>query len=797
MGAYKAINIKGNSTGLVQSREEFLLPDDAYPVLFNAYLWRERILRKRGCELLGRLQRNLSAVSIGNISSAGAGVQTYSIFSLLGLSATEPNASIAPGTAGNPIVISIGAPIVKTLTDSTGQGVFTISSAGNITSATINYATGVVTLTFAGPTGVSAATLTASYYPALPVMGISIRELRNSTNDQTIFFDQKYAYIFNSVANAFQEFLPGTTWNASGAGVSAVDFFWSTNYWVSQTPQFTTSNDKLMWVTNDTGASGATADPIRVTDGTTWFDFSPANNQGQIDATTFMTGALILLPFRGRLLALNTWEGPNYAGSLPYTNRIRWSTIGNPFIAYSNSPPATGSWRDDIRGQGGFLDLPTSEDIVSAGFVRDNLVIYCERSTWQLRYTGRTISPFQVERVNSELGAESTFSAVQFDTALVGVGDKGIVECDSYKSERIDVKIPDLIFGFESENSAVKRVHGIRDFVTRIASWTYVDAGNPDVFPNRRLIYNYENDSWSVFRDSYTALGNYQPQTSRSWINTVQPWTDLEWTWIDQAYGVPDIVGGNQQGFIEFIDVSNVTTNDVSLYIQNIVGSTSATVITSPNHNLVSGDIITFSGIPASSSFASLNGNVFQVFWIDVNNFSLFSFNANSQTFSTPRIEGAGTYFGGGGISILDNFVVQSKKFNFMDDGQNIQLGYLDILMDSTGTPNPGAITINVYLNYQASYPSNILPQNALNTSVVPLVPDPAFNSTIPTTFSASQSIGGTKIWQRVYCATSATFLTLVYTFSPAQMNGVEQRQNVQIDAQVLWVRRSGRMTVG
>jgi len=796
MGKYSPINIKGNKVGLVQSREEFLLPDDAYPVMQNAYLWRERILRKRGCELLGRLQRNLSAVSIGTISSAGAGVQTYSIFSILGLSGSEPNASIVPGTASNPIVISIGAPIVKTLTDNTGQGVFSISSAGRITSATINYSTGIVTLTFSGATGVSAATLTASYYPSLPVMGISIRELQNSANDQTIFFDQKYAYNFNAVANAFQEFLPGTTWNAQHAGVDAVDFFWSTNYWVSQTPQFGTSNEKLFWVTNDTGAAGVTADPIRVTDGTTWFDFSPANSQGQIDATNFLTGCLILLPFRGRLLALNTWEGPGYASALPHTNRIRWSTIGNPFIAYAAGPPATGSWRDDIRGQGGFLDIPTSEDIVAAGFVRDNLVIYCERSTWQLRYTGRTIAPFQIERVNSELGAESTFSAVQFDTSLVGIGDKGIVECDSYKSERIDVKIPDLVFGFESTNSAVERVHGIRDFVNRIASWTYVDASNEDVFPNKRLIYNYENDSWAIFRDSYTSIGNYQPQSGRTWLNTPLPWVDIEWTWRDQSYGVPDIVAGNQQGFVEYLDVANVVTNDVSLYIQNITGSTGPTVITSPNHNLSSGDVVSLSGIPSSSSFASLNGMVFQIFWIDVNNFSLYAFDSASQLFSSPQVDGAGTYFGGGAISILDNFVIQSKKFNFMDDGQNIQIGYLDILMDSTGTSNPGAITLNVYLDYDTSFPSNILPQNALNTAVLPIQPDAFFNSTIPTTFAPSQSIKGTKIWQRVYCATRGTFLTLIYTFSPAQMNGIEQKQHVQIDAQVLWVRRAGRMTI-
>lgn len=326
------------------------------------------------------------------------------------------------------------------------------------------------------------------------------------------------------------------------------------------------------------------------------------------------------------MVAFNTWEGPALNGAIQYSNRIRWSTIGNPFIPYVNAVPplpSTGSWRDDIRGQGGFLDIPTSEDIVSVGFVRDNLVIYCERSTWQLRYTGRTIAPFQIEKVNSELGGEGPFSAIQFDTSLVGIGDKGIVECDSYKSERIDIKIPDFVFDFQpstgtglTQNNAAFRVHGVRDFMNRLAFWTIPLAETYDpniitdsqIFPNQRLVYNYENDSWALFNDSLTTLGTFQPLASRTWLNTDIPWIECDFAWIEsQQAEIPTIVGGNQQGFIEYLNAT--TVNDVTLYVSNITPNTiTPTVITSPNHNMGTDFVIEISGIPIGSPYsASLN----------------------------------------------------------------------------------------------------------------------------------------------------------------------------------------------
>lgn len=773
MAGYSPLKITGMTTGLVQNREEFILPDDAYPTLVNAYVWRERIKRKKGYQLLGRLQRN-----IGTTDGAGNAVVVISPLPI--------QSGIASFTVGATLFTDPGgASPVALLTNGPGT-------------ATLNRATG--TLTIAGSNAATA----VQYFPGLPVMGIRTRERTDSSDDDTIFFDQNYAYIFNATLGQFQEWIPGTTWNSAALPVSGTDFFWSTNYWTSDVATFgggTTVGTKLFWVTNGSGADNNGGDPPRITDGITWVDFAPST-WSRIDATNTLWNWLAMLPFRGRMVTFNTYEGLTASGAanaLNFSNRIRWSTIGNPFIPFSVGLPATGSWRSDIRGQGGFLDIPTSEDIIAVGFVRDNLVIYCERSTWQLRYTGRSIAPFQIERVNSELGAESTFSAVQFDTSLIGIGDKGIVECDSYKAERIDIKIPDFVDQFNSLNAGVKRVQGVRNFPDRLAYWTiplvkfYPNVGNNNwIFPTARLVYNYENDSWAIFNDSLTALGTFQLQNSPNWLQIPETWEEYQKTWLDDNVSDFLIMGGNQQGFVEKLD--QLAVNDVSLFISNIVTSGAGlTVMTSPNHNMQSDFVIGISGIPLTTPGSDLNGGIYAIDVIDQNTFTLFSFNSESGEFDVQANSSiTGAYQGGGLINIRENFSVMSKKFNFLDEGQNIQLGYIDVLMMAIAN---GEITLKVYLNYDDETSSNTVPNNQIE-STSPPSPDTFFNSVIPTSPSnLAVAKDGTKFWQRVFCATRANFLTLQYTFSNAQMAAEPQKKDVQIDAQVLWIRKAGRMT--
>lgn len=770
MAGYAPLKITGNATGLVQERENFLLPNDAYPVLTNAYVWRERIRRKQGYQILGRLQRNIGTTD-------GAGNLTVTI------NPQPIQSGIASFTVGTAV-----------FTDPGGASPVTLLNNG-IGTATLNRTTGQLVVS-----GSNAATA-VQYFPGLPVMGICKQELQNSANDQTVFFDQNYAYIFNGTTQKFQEFISGTTWNAAALGVSGTDFFFSTNYWTSDGINFGTSGKKLFWVTNGSGGEASGGDPPRITDGTTWLSFT-SGTWSQINTTNTLFNWLTMLPFRGRMVVFNTYEGTTAGGAgsaMQFSNRIRWSTIGNPFVSFSAGPPAVGSWRDDIRGQGGYLDIPTSEDIIAVGFVRDNLVIFCERSTWQLRYTGRSISPFQIERVNSELGSESTFSAVQFDTSLVGIGDKGIVECDSYKSERIDIKIPNFVDKFNSLNNGVARVQGVRDFSNRLAYWTipliqfYPDVPNSNwIFPTARLLYNYENDSWAIFNDSLTTLGTFQLLSSPTWLQIQDTWIEYDKTWLDDNAEDFVIVGGNQQGFVERLDKN--TVNDPSLFISNIVTSGgNPTVITSPNHNMQSGFVIGISGIPATTPGSDLNGGVYAVNVLDQNTFNLLSFNATDNLFDIEVFSSiAGSYQGSGLINIRENFSIISKKFNFLDEGQNIQLGYIDILMQAIAN---GQISLNVYLDYDDQNPSNTLPFNQLINSS-PVVADGFFNATIPTSPStyAVASLG-TKFWQRVFCPSRANFLTLQYTFSNAQMAGQPQQLDVQIDAQVLWIRKAGRMT--
>jgi len=234
----------------------------------------------------------------------------------------------------------------------------------------------------------------------------------------------------------------------------------------------------------------------------------------------------IILPFKDRLVCFNTWEGGTLAGSNQFPQRARFSQNGDP-------TDQVNGWLDDVVGRGGFVDAPTSEAIVSAQFIKDRIIVFFERSTWEFVYTGNQILPFIWQKINTELGAESTFSEVPFDDVVLGVGQTGIHQANTSGIERIDVKIPDEVGKINNSNNGPDRVHGIRDYFLETVYWTFPSAIHNATFPDQVLLFNYRNNTFALYNDSFTTYGYFQDISGYTWATLPYPsWAawDEPWT---------------------------------------------------------------------------------------------------------------------------------------------------------------------------------------------------------------------------------------------------------------------------
>lgn len=762
--------ITGYSKGLMRNKKPFLLPDQAWETMENGYIYRERELKREGNQLLGRLQRNLEDQSLGSTVALQLTYVFTDIFTTLSLRSTEPDAQIRPGT----LVITIGAPDTASFTDN-GDGTFTVTGAGVAAGSYVNYSTGRVVLVLSASTGGAAITADLSYFPALPGMGTWQRGLSTINEDQTIWWDTKYAYIFSG--SSFQEFIPGTSW----AGTNS-DFFWAYNYQG-------VAGTRLLFVTNFVDD---TSDPMRYTDGITWTDFVPL-----ITATRSIFQARIIIPYYGRLLLLNTWEGVTMDGPTSATNffnRCRFSQLGDP-------TDQTNAFRTDLFGKGGNVDAPTSEAITGCTFVKNTLVVDFEYSTWQLRYVGEYGLPFIWERISSDFGSGSTFSGVLFDNHRLNVGDVGITAGNAINVDRIDLDIPDQVFDIQNEqtNKGAQRVWGVRDFQRELVFWNYPDAqsqsvpGVPITFPDKVLLYNYRNNTWAIFRDSVTCFGVFQVQSAIDWNNFDVTWDDEDVTWDDpiNQSGFPAIVKTNQQGFVHLFGYK--TQDDPSLSVTGVTVVANILRLIVPDHNLFDGEIIYLQGLQFinSTTFVpvstSLNNRIYAVSVIDADTISLSVWNFTTSSYETnfsytPVIANS-TYVGGGLVTLFPRLNIITKDINLSQSkGLQTKMSRLDFLMEPQA--NGSAVTVNLILNS-----ANSLTANILMTPPNMLIQPPSYSN------DSIQQQASEYYWFSFYQTLYAQYFRIQLTYSESLMNTLLTHQtDLTLYAINAWTRPGGRL---
>ncbi len=550
-----------------------------------------------------------------------------------------------------------------------------------------------------------------------------------------------------------------------------------------------TTKDCLRWYDGDP-TNGSATSPVMI-EGKGWVNFAPPLSQGiysiadRPEAQYYLVGAKMILPFKDRLLFFGPVIQTSAAGSQIYLQDVviysqngtpfytasftgavdSAATIFHPILVPEGQTGTPNAYWEDVTGFGGFIQAGLDQPITTAATNRDVIIIGFSTVQTQLSYTGNDIVPFNFYLINSELGSGSTFSIVNMDQGVLTRGSRGFVTTSQQGTARIDLEIPDEVFQINLSNNGSERVCAIRDYINEWAYFTYPGTYTDKKFPNQSLLYNYREDSWAIFYESYTTYGLFRKQTGLTWAsigNTYPKWSEwaVPWNAGESTLLKPEVVGGNSQGFILIKDED--LGDDTSLTIQNIASST----ITSPDHTLVNGDYIYISGVQGTVS-QFVNGRVFAVS------------NSATNTFDLNPIIGSGTYLGGGLISRLPVPYIQTKQFPLAwDMGRKTRLGMQQYLLTKTDNSQ---ISLLIFLSQNSNDPYNdgpIFPAaNSQNdgliySTVLYTCPESTNLGLTPSNVNLNLVTAGqqSQIWHRINTSLIGDTVQLGFTLSDEQM---------------------------
>jgi hypothetical protein len=572
-----------------------------------------------------------------------------------------------------------------------------------------------------------------------------------------------------------------------------------------------TTVDNIRWYDGDpTDGTGVLPTPPT---GLGWVNFMPPLSEATYiiadlpAAIYYLVGARMIIPFKDRLLFLGPVVQSSVAGSQVYLqDTIIYSQNGTPYYTASyknftnaavdnpvdpknqynailvpaNQTAAPNAYFEDSTGFGGFKSAGISQPILTCSSNEDALIIGFSNCQTKLIYNGNDIDPFEFFYVNTEYGSGSTFSAVNFDRAVMTRGQKGYINTSQTDCGRFDLEILDEVFEMGLENNGNERVTAQRDFISEWVYFTYPNDEDQDTykFPNQTLQFNYRDNSWAIFLESYTTYGSFRKSSGLTWgtVGSIYPtWADWNVPWNASLSNAeqPLVIGGNQQGFILFRNIG--TGEGTSLYIQNVTGSTST--LTVPDHTLNEGDYIQISGVIGTYS-SQLNGQIFSVSTIvDSNNFTINP--------SIVGVDGSGnplTYLGLGLITRMYVPFIQTRQFPLgWDVGKKTRIGVQRYLL--TATPN-SQIQLQIYLSQDSAnpyntgpiYPSNNVDNDALVYSTVLFTCPESTNlglSPYNTNLNMPTAITQDQIWHRNSTSLIGDTVQLGFTMSDEQMRAM------------------------
>ena len=721
------------STGLQKNAKPFLIPEDAFQKLDNVYIKD------------GRIKKRSSLTYTGQGATDPKYGHLYSRLRVF-LATTDGDGDVAgvvPGTIFKPgQILSCGNEIYTIPANgepvnclSTGSGILEIHTTG---ASAGNYAL------VDGPP-----TTDLFFYPSEPVLGLALLESSAINERETFAFDTQFSYKY--IGNYWTAVSKTTLWTGNNK-----------NYFYTSQFRGTTSDLTLLITSNYkyTLGLGGTFDPIRYynPDTTLWTDYEPktviVSAAAPVQEYTIAT-AKIIVPFANSLLFFNTIE-KYYDSSVPSTTLVQYKSRCRYSSREKGLDEATSFLEPNQTGWigGGFTDANTQEEIIAVQPLKDKCIVFFERSVYLLLYTRNVLRPFRWQRLNSDFGADKTYSVIGFDNKAIAIGQNGIISCDGYNTSRVDEKIPYLSYDMSKTDATLDKVHGVIDPYEQLVYWNYIPSSDEEnvTYTTKLLVYNYVNQTWSNFDDTVTSFGYAEKTDSKIWRYAFQTWREDSSTWNEgiRDKGARRLVAGNHKGFVHYL-YPDANANDAALSVTGLSCAAQLLTITSQAHNLKTGNFIKIEnceGVVFDEGIYKIDSVV------DADSFNIILRQLPNKTYFT------GTYDGGGLLSLVSKIKIKSKEWNpYLKNGMDIHLSEINFYVTREEDSN---VTVDYFIN---SASVSMIDQET-NLGLNPTAHVLELGSYELEPFEKSQE----RIWHPLYFNVFANFVTIYITLTDEQM---------------------------
>jgi hypothetical protein len=297
---------------------------------------------------------------------------------------------------------------------------------------------------------------------------------------------------------------------------------------------FTGDNTNFYWIENWNDITYITnnVDPLHKYDGTNLSEVTvDLDVSGGPDND--LNSALLVVLYKNYLILFRT----NEKGT-DHPQRARWSQIRSAVIWPANN----------------FKDAPIEDFIISAEILDDDLIVRFERSTWRLAFTGDSTDPFEWQRISETDGSGAQMSAVTRRHIQYNLGATEVLACNGRDVVEIDQKIPDFMLDWTLDSLRYSWAIDLEE--ERQAWFSYTSAAaaanvDGNTYPDRALVFNYEDGSYATFSLPIHSLGQSFLEEDVTWQQDVA-WEDYDdpWNAKNTQSGFPTTIMGSRDGFV-------------------------------------------------------------------------------------------------------------------------------------------------------------------------------------------------------------------------------------------------------